>query len=470
MSSGTGPGDWADHDVDPEAFGDKRLASRLRMLLGQMSGAIGDPIPAACQDWANTKAAYRFFSNDTVSEGEILAGHFQATAGRVAAVDGPVLVLQDTTEFSYRRKSPEKIGSTTVVPGRREANGRFRMHTVCGLLMHASLVVTTEGLPLGLSAIKFWSRAKFKGTNALKRQVNPTRITIEEKESIRWLENMNQSCACLGRPDRLVQIGDRENDIYEFFCAARAAGTHFLVRSCVDRLADDGKHTIADKMGEVPVKGLHRIAFGSGEGDVAELELRYKRIRVRPPIGKRKRYPDLTLTVLHACERDEPEDRPRIDWKPITDLPVETPEAAIEKLNWYAQRWKLELFHKILKSGCRAEQARLRTADRLVNLIAVSCVVGWREFWLTMINRIAPEGSPQLALTPEEIDTISRLRQARGRKPAESLAEHLLELARLGGYLARAHDPPPGSMVIWRGWRRLSDVLLGSTLSTQTCG
>lgn len=83
------------------------------MLLGQMSGAIGDPIPAACQDWANTKAAYRFFSDDTVSEGEILVGHLRATAGRVAAVDGPLLVLQDTTEFSYRRKSPEKIGSTT---------------------------------------------------------------------------------------------------------------------------------------------------------------------------------------------------------------------------------------------------------------------------------------------------------------------------------------------------------------------
>lgn len=360
MSTGTGPDDWADHEVDPEAFGDKRLASRLRILLEQMSGAIGDPIPVACQDWANTKAAYRFFSNDTVSEGEILAGHFQATAGRVAAVDGPVLVLQDTTEFSYRRKSSEKIGATTVVPSRREANGRFRMHTVCGLLMHASLAVTTDGLPLGLSAVKFWSRAKFKGTNALKRQINPTRIPIEQKESIRWLENMNQSCACLGRPDRL---------------------------------ADDGKHTIADEMAEVPVKGLHRVAFGSGDEDVAELELKYKRIRARPPIGKHKRYPDLNLTILHACERDEPEDRPRIAWKLITDLPVETPEAAIEKLNWYAQRWKIELFHKILKSGCRTEQARLRTADRLVNLIAVSCVVGWRVFWLTMINRIAPEAS-----------------------------------------------------------------------------
>ena len=130
-------------------------------------------------------------------------------------------MLQDTTEFSYQRARPERIGAITTAPSRREADGRLRMHTVCGLLMHASLAVTTDGLPLGLAAIKFWTRAKFKGTNALKRRVNPTRVPIEAKESIRcWLENMRQATALLGDPARLVHVGDRENDIYEFFCAA----------------------------------------------------------------------------------------------------------------------------------------------------------------------------------------------------------------------------------------------------------
>jgi len=98
---------------------------------------------------------------------------------------------------------------------------------------------------------------------------------------------------------------------------------------------------------------------------------------VRPPIGKQKRYPALELSVIHAQERGTPEGRAAIDWKLITDLPIRSAEEAVEKLGWYAQRWKIELFHKILKSGCRAEEARLRTAERLVNLLALFCILSW---------------------------------------------------------------------------------------------
>jgi len=220
--------------------------------------------------------------------------------------------------------------------------------------MHSSLVVTTEGLPLGLAAIKFWSRSKFKGTSALKRHINPTRVPIEAKESIRWLENMRASTALLGEGQRLIHIGDRENDIYEFFCAAREAGTHFLVRTCVDRLAGDGKHTIAAEMADAPIAGRHMIEIA--DGVTASLALKYKQIRVLPPIGKQKRYPALDLTIVHAQEQDVPENRSPIDWKLITDLPITSLEGAVEKLQWYALRWKIEVFHKILKSGCRAEE------------------------------------------------------------------------------------------------------------------
>src|SRR5215212_3073271 len=162
---------WVDRELAGSTFRDKRLGDRLRTLLARMSGAVGEPIPLACQNWADTKAAYRFSSNEAVSEAEILAGHLRSTRGRVAAADGPILVLQDTTEFAYQRARPERIGVLTTAPSRREADGKLRMHTVCGLLMHASLAVTTEGLPLGLAAVKFWTRVKFKGTNALKRKI-----------------------------------------------------------------------------------------------------------------------------------------------------------------------------------------------------------------------------------------------------------------------------------------------------------
>jgi hypothetical protein len=442
--------------------------------LTQIGSATGQSIPLICQDWANTKAVYRFFSNDRVSEADILAGHFQSTRDRVAATDGLVLVLHDTTEFTYQRERSEAIGITKNINSGRDKTGRLRSHTVCGILMHSSLAVTTEGLPLGLTAVKFWTRKKFKGTAALKKRINPTRVPIEKKESIRWLENLKQSTALLDDPGRCVHIGDRESDIYELFCAAQQIGTHFLVRTCVDRLAGNGDHTIADEMDEVAVKGLHRVEVrdSNGDPDEAVLEIRYRKIRVLPPIGKQKRYPALTLTVIHAEERGRPKNRKRIEWKLITDLPVQSRQDAIEKLEWYALRWKIELFHKILKSGCKAEESKLRTAQRLANLISIFCILSWRVFWMTMLNRSAPDAPPTLALTEMEIALLDHLVKDKGQRSfrRKPLCYYLTKMARLGGYLARANDPLPGNTVMWRGLSRLTDIGLGAIVGAEIVG
>jgi hypothetical protein len=338
--------------------------------------------------------------------------------------------------------------------------------------MHSSLAVTTEGLPLGLAAVKFWTRKKFKGTAALKKKINPTRIPIEKKESIRWLENLKQSTELLGDPGRCIHIGDRESDIYELFCAAKEVGTHFLVRTCVDRLAGDGDHTIADEMDETAVKGLHRIDVrdSNGDPDEAVLEIRYRKIRVLPPIGKQKRYPALTLTVIHAEERETPKNRQKIDWKLITDLPVQSSKDAIEKLEWYALRWKIEVFHKILKSGCKAEESKLRTAQRLTNLVSVFCILSWRVFWMTMLNRSTADAPPNLALTGIEIGLLDHLVNDKTPHRRKTLSHYLIKIARLGGYLARASDPPPGNTVMWRGLSRLTDIGLGAIVGAKIVG
>ena len=473
VSGDAGGASWIDAELAGCALGDKRLCDRLRRLLHQLAGAMGGSLPLACQDWANTKAAYRFLSSERFGEDAILAGHFQSTAARFAATEGMVLVVQDTTEFSYRWARPETIGAIGRASTGRDRNGNLRPYTQCGLLMHASLVVTTEGLPLGLAAAQFWTRKQFKGTNALKRHVNPTRVPIEEKESIRWLSSLGRSVALLGDPGRCVYVGDRENDIYEFFCAAREAGTHFLVRTCVDRLAGDGRRTVSAVMARVAAAGEHRVEVTAEDGSVTEVvvRLRYKRVHILPPIGKQKRYPALDLTVIHAREAREPRGRDRVDWKLVTDLAVASPEEAIEKLRWYAQRWKIELFHKVLKSGCRVEAARLRTAERLTKLIAMFCILSWRIFWTTMINRAAPAAPPRAALTGAEIALIDRAVRDRPTIPAEkTLSHYLTKVACLGGYLARARDPPPGNAVMWRGWSRLMDMVLGADLMQPKCG
>jgi len=459
---------WVDGEIDESAFRDARLGKRFRELLIRMGGGIGESIPLACQDWANTKAAYRFFANKRVCESDIMSGHFDATRARFEAAHGTVLLLQDTTEFTYQRARPELVGFTKDINSGKDKRGRFRHHTLCGLLMHSSLAVTTAGLPLGLTAVKFWTRKKFKGTAALKRKVNPTRVPIEKKESVRWLDNLRQSIGLLGKPTRCIHVGDRESDIFELYCLTRELGTHFIVRMQTDRLAGDGDHTISDEMDEVAIRGLHRVEVRDERGDPISvtLEIRTKRIHVLPPIGKQKRYPALDLTVIHATERGAPKGRKPIEWKLMTDLPARSRSEATEKLDWYALRWKIEVFHKILKSGCRAEESKLRTADRLTNLIAVFCILSWRVFWLTMLNRTSPSAPPDMALASIEIGLLDRLVADVGNRGCRSgtLSFYLIKLARLGGYLARSSDPPPGNTVIWRGLSRLTDIAIGLEL------
>ena len=160
-----------DREISGCEFRDARLGDRFRKLLAQIEGAMGQSIPLVCQDWANIKAAYRFFSNDRVCEPDILAGRFQSTRDRAAAT-GLVLVLHDTTEFSYLREKSEAIGITKSINSGRYKAGRLRSHTVCGILMHSSLAVTIEGVPLRLAAVKFWTGKKFKGPQRLKDSPN----------------------------------------------------------------------------------------------------------------------------------------------------------------------------------------------------------------------------------------------------------------------------------------------------------
>ncbi|MBN9518549.1 hypothetical protein J0H58_08535 [bacterium] len=186
------------------------------------------------------------------------------------------------------------------------------------------------------------------------------------------------------------------------------------------------------------------------------------------------------LTVVHAHERGTPAGREPIRWKLLTDLPVGDLAAAVEKLDGYALRWEIETDHKVLKSGCRAEPATLRTAERLTNLLAVLCVVGCRAFWLTMVNRTAPDAPPEIVLTAAEIAVLDRMATGTAPEaeasspgtpePPRAVPHYLRAIARLGGYLGRKNDPPPGNMVIWRGLTRLADILLGFELRTEVVG
>ena len=387
----------------------------------------GKSCPTAFRDWANTTAACRVFANGNVSEDRILAGHFAASALRAKAVadatSGPVLVLQDTTEVSFERAAPEKIGVTKTSCGHKTREGRPHQHAICGMLMQASLAVTPEGLPLGLTAAKFWSCETFRGTKALAREVNPTRVPIEQKESTRWLDTLRLSTDLIGAPERCVHIGDRESDILELFCLAHEMGTNFLVR---------------------------------------------------PPIGKQKRYEHQKLQIIHAAEIDAPDHREPLLRKLITNVEVASFEQAVERLESDARRWRIETVFKTLKTGCRIEKIRLTTADRLANCIALACITAWRIFWMTMLRRAEPVDDPAAVFTDMDLTLLARTAVAKTASQSHDLEFCLTAVARLDAYLARRRDPPPGTTVLWRGFSRLADLVIGFEAAirsgSKTCG
>lgn len=171
-------------------------------------------------------------------------------------------------------------------------------------------------------------------------------------------------------------------------------------------------------------------------------------------------------------EIDPPDLKDLIKWHLVTNLPVDTPQEAVEKLEWFPLRWKIETFYKVMKSGCKAEEARLRTAERLVKFLALVAVVSWRIIWLTLSALGHPDGDSSGVLTASEIIAFDEIDPERStpKLNCRTLKADMLRIARLGVYLARTHDPPSGDTVIWRGLTCLYDITIGKQIAKrQSC-
>ena len=136
---------WFEREIEASKFRDVRLRKRFGMLLERLWKGMGRTIPLACQDWANTKAAYRFLDNDRVNEQDIMSGHFQATAQRFVVTEGTVLVLHDTSAFLYEREHPELVGYASSSITAETRRGLAKPCTQCGVLMHLNRPGISEG-------------------------------------------------------------------------------------------------------------------------------------------------------------------------------------------------------------------------------------------------------------------------------------------------------------------------------------
>lgn len=445
------PADWAEEEFARAPLGDQRLVQRCCQLGRAFYARPQAPLPQACGSRANTTAAYRFFDNPRVSMSGILQSHYQATLGR-AARESVVLAVQDTTSLNYSTHPATEmlglIGSNIEGP--------------IGLLVHSTLAFNLAGTPLGLLDVQSWTREPEDFGKKHQRKQLP----LEAKESMRWLRSLQGVERVQGQcPNtRLVSVGDREADIYELFVWAteKPGRPALLVRAERDRLVAQGQEALWAYMSsqalaaELEIKVPRRDKQPSR---IARLSVRFAAVPLQAPVRKKELGPVQLWAVL-AREQAPPAGVEAVEWMLLSSLPVTDVEGALEKIRWYAGRWGIEVFHRVLKSGCQIEQRQLAGADRLEVCLAIDMVVAWRIFHLTKLGRETPDVPCTVYFEEHEWKALVAYVTQNPQVPKEppKLREAVRMVASLGGFLGRKADGEPGTQTLWLGLQRLDDL------------
>lgn len=448
--------DWVDEEFGITEFYDNRLKERLYTIVQDFYNRAGKLIPHACEgSVAKTKAAYRFLGNKEVNMKRLLRAHIEATIQRIKQ-HKVVLAVSDTTTLSYTKHPPnEGVGpiNTTKDKG-------------VGLLLHNTLLFSEEGTPLGVLDVQCWIRnEEEKGKSDLRKK-----LPIDKKESFKWLKSYNiiNQVKMLCKDTTLVNIGDREADIYELFVEAVKNDTKLLIRAQrgKERKTEEGEK-LWEQMSRKKIEGYIEIIIpGKGKKPTrkAKLAIRYGKVTLLPPQQK-KNLPSVEMWAIYVKEEKQDVEEP-IEWILLTTIKTENFDEACQRIKWYSTRWGIEVYHRILKSGCRIEDRLLDTAERLKNCLAIDLVIAWRIYWLTKQGRETPDISCDCILSEEEWKVLcAYVKKEPLPKEPPSLQEAIRMIARLGGFLGRKCDGEPGTTTLWRGLQRLNDLTTGFLLS-----
>jgi hypothetical protein len=440
--------DWAMQEFGAADLGDARRTARLVTLARQLASTPQRSFPQALPG-AALKAAYRFFDNDEVDIDGILTSHIEQTLGRMNALP-VVLAIQDTTEFNLNH-----LPATTGL-------GHGSGDRVRGYLMHSMLAVTPEGLPLGVMGMKTWVRDEADFGKKSKRKSLPT----HEKESYKWLEGLQHinvlSAHC--PQTQLVTVCDREADMYDLFAASRKPGVQWLVRAAWNRRVDHPEKYIWEAMESQNVLGTTTLripARGKNPERTSQMTVRCGTLKIRPPVGRRdKQLADIEVYVVWAIEANPPTGCEPVEWMLLTSVPTQTMEEALERLSWYARRWTIETWHRVLKSGCMIEARQFGDVERFERATALFAVIAWRILYVTLLGRLEADISCEVLLQRFEWQALYCRANGTMKLPkqAPTLGQAVLWIAKLGGYQARKNDLPPGATVLWRGFAALHEA------------
>ena len=437
---------WSRQEFSGLDLGDSCLNERLLDVADALGSHPESTINAACGDWSSVKGAYRLFDNEKVSSAKILGPHFQRTVDRMSE-HRRVFAIQDTTYLDYTDPpSTRDLGSIGT-----KSQNRW------GILKHTTLMVSESGVPLGCLTDKMWTRESF----GLKDHKSKR---LEEKESHRWIEALSEVKAATPDGVEVIFLSDRESDIYEFF--VEAGETPFVIRAAQDRCVDACVGKLSELVRSQEVAGEFQTEVarrGNQPAREAMVSVRFTIATLCPPRRRSSGaevLPTVEVSVVWVLETDPPDGVKPLEWLLLTNVKVSTFSDALQRIDWYKQRWQIEVYFKVLKSGTKVERVRLATKDRLLRYIALLSVIAWRLYWLTKINRHTSEADCTHVLHDHEWKALYCVTHKTQRLPEKipTVSEVVLWIAKLGGFLGRKSDGNPGVTVLWRGWQRLNDI------------
>lgn len=466
---------WVEEEFGLAELGDERRTKRLMELTHQLAKAPMASLPDATGDAALLKAAYRFFGNEEIEAQAILASHMKASYERMRD-EAVILSVQDTSLLDWTQH-PATSGL-----------GPLRTDKQQGLMMHTTLAVTPERLTLGILSQEVWARDPETFSQLPDRRERP----IKDKESHKWLVGLAATNAArLACPQtHFISIGDREADVYDLFLAERSqggdpaapagpdgrgatdtgfypasSGVDLLVRAVRDRRVDDPEYRkLRQAVRAEPVQATLMVKVprqGDQPARQANLSLRFRPVTLRPPKYRAdENLPTVKVWAVWVVELNPPPNTNPLDWLLLTTIPLNLPEQAITCLEWYTCRWQIEVWHKVLKTGCRIETRQLQTADRLTRCLALYSIIAWRILYATLLARVVPDLPCTLLLEEAEWQALYCAIHQTPNLPSQppSLRIAVRWIAQLGGFLGRTHDLEPGPTVLWKGFQHLSQL------------
>lgn len=350
-----------------------------------------------------------------------------------------------------------------------------------GLILHSALALEPQqGQVLGLLWQKLWNREhkpkppvdetpeQKKQRQASARKAARQR-PFSEKESYKWVEALNEVEKTVESNTRVIHIFDREGDIAEVFDQVRQLKhTGVLVRAAHDRSLDQNSERLWQKMESEAVRFTQEVdvpATPKSPARRAKLAVRFSAVSLRVPYRFDNRDP-LAVYAVYATEIDCPAGETPLSWMLLTTELVEDINQATTILRWYTYRWRVEDYHKILKSGCQSERYRL-AASGMKSLLGFLSVIAVELLQVTYLHRNQPEALAIEILNPVQLEVLKAASPIKLPKIL-TVAWAVEAVAYLGGYLEHRRKTPIGIQVLWRGWLKLHDLCEGWKLAKVT--